>query len=188
MTEKEKILKQGELEALLFLMGEPLSLKRIASFLEVSFNEVKDLLKDFSEALKSESRGLNLLVANDKVQLVTKPIFSSLIKKIIQEDFRQNLTPAALETLTIIAYLGPLPRSLIDYLRGVNSSYILRNLLIRGLIEKTASAKRSNIYYYQITLEFLKHLGLTQIKDLPAYEKYRELFQKFEIENSEIKN
>lgn len=188
MTEKNQLSKQGELEALFFLAGEPISFKKIANFLQISVEESKKLVEIFSDSLKDSERGLVLLINQDEVQLVTKPQFQPLIQKLIQEDFRESLTPAALETLTIIAYLGPMLRSLIDYLRGVNSSYILRNLLMRGLIERKVSAGRVNVYSYQISLEFLKHLGLDKIEDLPEYEKYRDILKKFEIENPEVKN
>ena len=188
MTEKDQLSRQGELEALFFLAGEPISFKKIANFLQISVEESRKLVENFSDSLKDSERGLVLLINQNEVQLVTKPQFQPLIQKLIQEDFRESLTPAALETLTIIAYLGSMPRSLIDYLRGVNSSYILRNLLMRGLIEKKASPSRVNVYLYQISLEFLKHLGLDKIEDLPEYGKYRDILKKFEIENPEVKN
>jgi len=79
----------------------------------------------------------------------------------------------------LIAYLGPISRAQIDYFRGVNSSFILRNLLMRGLIERVSeSADRS--YSYQISFDLLKHLGISKIEDLPDYLKYRELSSNYQ--------
>ena len=85
------------------------------------------------------------------------------------------LTPASLETLAIIAYLGPCNRALIEYVRGVNSTFILRSLMIRGLVERKPDPKRMNTFLYQVSFDFLRHMGLTRQGDLPDYEKYRKL-------------
>ncbi len=173
--------KVRALEALLFYYGEPLSLKKIAKFLSLKENEAQDLAADLKTRLETDrSRGLALLFRGNDVQLGTKPEFQEIGKKLIADEFREELSPASLETLSIIAYLGPIPRSKIDYLRGVNSSFTLRSLLMRGLIDRNLEAEHGNQYYYQTSFDFLKHLGLNEAKNLPEYEKYRNLLQNFE--------
>lgn len=174
--------KIAELEALLFQYGEPIEFKKIAKLLKLNEEEAKDLVDVFGEKLRqSGERGLALLRQEDKVQLVTKPDFQHLNEEFIKEEFREELTPASLEALAIIAYLGPIPRSTIDFIRGVNSSFILRSLLVRGLILREPNRQKRNVYDYRISFDFLKHIGLTKQSELPEYEKYKSLLQRFEI-------
>jgi len=178
-NQNEKI---AALEALLFYYGEPLTIEKISDFLEEKEENVKILIKKLEEELQNnQTSGLQIIYYNNKVELVTKPQFNFLIKKIISDEFKDELTPAALETLAIIAYLGPVTRAQIDYIRGVNSTFILRNLLIRGLIERKLQKDKKNTYEYTITGNFLKHLGVTTVFDLPEYEKYSKILSKFEL-------
>ena len=170
----------AEVEALLFVYGEELEAKKIAKILskieKVSEAEVKEAISELQKKY-SESGGLNLLLsdspAGTKVQLVTKPEFASLMEDFIKDEFKEDLTPASLETLSLIAYLGPVSRAQIDYYRGVNSSFILRNLLIRGLAERYNDPQRANVYLYQASFDLLKYLGVSKIEDLPEYEKFK---------------
>jgi len=176
----DNLKKLAELEALLFVYGEPLPLKKIAKLLKIKESAAGELVKELETSLAGEGRGLTLLKNGDRVQLVTKPEFQTVSETLIKEEFREELTPAALETLSIIAYLGPVPRSTIDYVRGVNSSFILRSLLMRGLVEREVSEEKKNVYEYRVSLEFLKHLGLGSREELPEFEKYRNILTSFE--------
>jgi segregation and condensation protein B len=80
-----------------------------------------------------------------------------------------------LETLAIISYKGPMTRPEIDNIRGVNSSFIIRNLLIRGLIERDLDVKKSNAYVYKISFELLRKLGLEKIEQLPGFQEYNSI-------------
>lgn len=162
------------IEALLFVYGEPIDIEKIADILKIDQVIVKNLIKEFEEKLKADDRGLMLIFSGGQVQLATKPDFTSLLEDFIKEEFKENLTPASLETLSLIAYLGPISRVQIDYHRGVNSSFILRNLLIRGLIERSPDPQKSNIYLYQPSFDLLKYLGISKIEELPEYEKFKE--------------
>lgn len=168
----------GRLEALLFLYGEPMAYKKIAKILEVSENEIKDALGVFSSELASENRGLSLLIDQEKIQLITKPEFGKLLEGIIKEEVNEALTPAALETLAIVAYSSPISRAEIEYIRGVNSTFMLRGLLIRGLIERGPDPKRGNVYLYSPSFELMKFIGISNVKDLPEYQRFNELVKK----------
>jgi len=158
-----------------------LSLKKIAKFLEIKETEVPSLVQYLKEKMDSdEACGLTLLSQDNNVQMATKPDFQSIGKRLVTDEFREELSPASLETLSIVAYLGPIPRSKIDYLRGVNSSFTLRGLLMRGLIDRNPEAEHGNQYYYRASFDFLKHMGLENTEKLPEYEKYRALLQNFE--------
>lgn len=172
--------KIGELEALLFHYGEPLEVKKIAKILKLKENEADNLATSLEDDLKSNvERGLMILRQESRVQLVTKPGLEHINKELIKEEFREELSPASLETLSIVAYLGPVTRATIDFVRGVNSSFILRSLLVRGLIDREPNPERKNVYDYRVSFDFLKHMGLSRVEDLPDYEKYKDIVQKF---------
>ncbi len=186
----------AEVESLLFVYGEELEVKKIAKILskreKVSETEVKEAISELQKKY-SESGGLNLLFSDSpagaKAQLATKPEFASLMEDFIKDEFKEDLTPASLETLSLIAYLGPVSRAQIDYYRGVNSSFILRNLLMRGLVERYNDPHRANIYFYQASFDLLKYLGISKIEDLPEYEKFKQATtNQQQIENTQLSN
>lgn len=166
-------------EALLFAYGEPMELNKIAKLLKTDKEKIKLAVADLEEALKKEDRGLKLIFsgspAGERVQLATKSEFSSLLESFVKEEFREQLSPASLEALALISYLGPLSKAQIDYYRGVNSSFILRSLMIRGLIERFLDSQKSNVYLYQASFDLLKYLGISKIEELPEYQKYRQI-------------
>lgn len=168
------------LEALLFQYGEPIPKKKIATLLSISVEECLRLIAEYSEVLKEEDRGLMLLVDNDVVQLTTKQEFKGVLETVVYDEFKEELTPASIETLSIIAYLGPIPRATIDYIRGVNSSFIVRSLLVRGLIERNQDENRKHAYEYKITFDFLKHLGISRIEDLHEFDVFKDILSRYE--------
>jgi len=161
------------LEALLFLYGDPLEIKKASKFLKAKESRVKEAAESLRQALNVSGRGLSLVINNDNLQLVTRGEFSGMLDELIKTDLHDSLTPAASETLAIIAYGAPISRMEIDFIRGVNSSFILRQLLLRGLIERNVDEKRANAYLYSPTIDFVRHLGISQINDLPDYESLR---------------
>lgn len=165
----------SELEALLFIYGEPIEIKKLAKILGLKEPEIKDGLVSLEEELKKEGRGLMLIQDKDKVQLATKPEFAKLLEDITKQEFTEALTPAALETLSIVIYAGPITRADLEYIRGVNSSFTLRALLMRGLVEREVDPKRANAYIYSVSFDLLRHLGLSKNSDLPEYQKYKSL-------------
>lgn len=177
---------QAKLEALLFVYGEPVKLKVLSEKLEVTKSEIEAALLALRTELQSDTRGLALFSSEDKYSLVTKPELSLVIQKIIKEEFDSELTAASLETLAIVSYLGPCNRAEIDYIRGVNSSFILRNLTIRGLVERKQDPERGNAFIYNVSFDFLKHMGIPSADSLPEHAKYRELVKSFLKKENEI--
>jgi segregation and condensation protein B len=172
--------KLGELEALLFIYGESLTVKKIAAILGVKQDEAESLLSEFRKKLDEAGRGLALLKDEEKVQLVTKPEFNKVLEALVKEELSEDLTSASLEALAIVAYFGPISRSRVEYLRGVNSSFILRSLLLRGLVERFPDPERTNAFLYKSTFDLLKHLGVKGKENLPDYEKFQSLLAAFE--------
>ena len=179
------------IEAILFWKGESVSKKNLQKLLEVdevSKNLLLEINKDTGvaidlaiEDLKStlNDRGLCILQIEDEYTLRTTSSISSLIEKLQVEELNKDLGKATTETLALIIYKGPIKRSEIDNVRGVNSSYILRNLMIRGLIDKEVDPKNSRTNIYKPSFELLSHLGVTNIENLPNYEEVIKELNKF---------
>ena len=165
------------LEALLFIHGEPLAVKKIEKILGLPSGDGASLIQEFDARLKEAARGLTLLSDGEKVQLATKPQFHSIIEDFVKEELREDLTPASLETLAIIAYFGPISRSRIEYQRGVNSAFILRSLLLRGLIDRFPDPKSPQSFLYAPSLDLVKYMGLGKKEELPEFEKFQALFR-----------
>ena len=164
-------------EAVLFVHGEPIKIKELIEILESDEKSVRNALTSLSENMKDETRGLNLIILDDKATLTTKPELQNAVTKIVKEELDSDLSSASLETLAIIAYLGPVSRAEIEYIRGVNSSFILRSLMIRGLVQREHN-KAAN-FLYNITFDFFKHIGINSQDGLPDFEKYRNLIKNF---------
>ena len=143
-------------------------MKRLAGLLKRSEGDVRDALTTLEETL--EKTGIRLLKNGDEVTLGTAPEAGALIEQITKEELSRDLSKAALETLAIILYKGPVMRSEIDYVRGVNSTFILRNLLIRGLVEKIDNPKDQRSFLYKPTFQLLEYMGVARVEDLPEHE------------------
>ena len=167
----------SQLEAVLFWKAEPVSIKKLASLLNTGPESVKEGLKELTEKLKG--RGLTLVQTDDEVMLGTAKEFSPLIEQLTKDELTRDLGKAGLETISIILYQGPISRADIDYIRGVNSQFILRNLLIRGLVERVDNPKDARSFLYQTTLQLLAHLGIAKREDLPEFEKVRSDIEAF---------
>lgn len=139
----------------------------------------KDVEKALNELVEEyRERGIVLIQNEDEWQLVTNPKNKEVVDRLLTNDLPEDITKSALEILAIVAYKGPVSRAAIEYIRGVNSSFILRNLLIRGLVTREENPKDRRSYIYRVSTDLLKHLGLAKLSDFPRYEE----FKKKEIE------
>lgn len=161
------------LESILFSIGEPISIEKLVKTLEKNKEAVKKIINDLENDYQKENRGLRIIKKGEKIQLVSSPKNSQYIERLIKNELQEDLTPASLEALAIVAYRGPITRAEIEEIRGVNCSYILRNLLIRGLIERKGLPEDARAYIYEISFDFLKKLGLSSIEELPEYKKLK---------------
>lgn len=157
----------ANIEALLFVSGEPLEKKRLAALLDTSPEELVTALEELSRALNG--RGLSLVETETEVELRTAPEASSWVGKLRESELSRDLGKASLETLAVIAYKGGATRSEVDWVRGVNSSASLRTLLLRGLIEGREDVQDKRRIRYGLTTEALGHLGLSRVDALPRY-------------------
>lgn len=158
---------EAKIEALLFYKGEPEKRKNLIKMLGMSEEALQTALTKLGTQL--ESRGIRLMQNDQEVELRTAPQASQLIEEIRKQELSRDLGKAGAETLAIVLYNAPVARADIDYIRGVNSSFILRNLMVRGLIERVTNPNDSRSFVYKPTLELLSHLGVTDIESLPDY-------------------
>lgn len=160
-----------KIEAILCYKGEPVLIKELGGILDVSEKEVREGI----DALRAKlsGRGVALVETDGEVMLGTAPELSDLIQKMIKDERAADLSKASVETLAIVLYQGPVGKQDIDFIRGVNSGYILRSLSIRGLVERIENPKDRRGFLYKPTLELLSNLGVSKIDDLPEWEKVR---------------
>jgi len=169
-----------KIEAILFFKAEPVSIKKLAQILDTNEEDLNQGLSILED--KILGRGVKLLYKDDKVMLTTVPEAGNLIEGLIKEELSKDLGKAGLETLSIILYRGPIKRSGIDYIRGVSSTFILRNLLIRGLVERVLNPDDQRSFLYKPTFELLSYLGISKVEDLPEYEAVNSEVKKFELQ------
>ncbi len=156
------------LEAVLFFKTEPISIKKLAEALEAPEPTVAMGLKELADRLKG--RGIVLMEKDNDVMLGTIPEAGGIIEKLKREEITKEIGKAGLETLSIVLYKGPISRSRIDHIRGVNSAFILRNLLVRGLVERVSDPGHARGFLYRATFDLLSYLGILKPEELPEYE------------------
>lgn len=172
------------IEAILFWRGNPLSISALSKITGASKEAVADALKQVKIDLAP--RGIVLIEHDGEYTLGTNPDSAKLIEAARTEELSKDLGKAGLETLAIVLYQGPIRRSDIDYIRGVNSNFILRNLLIRGLIERKPDPKDSRASVYSASIELLRFLGLSHISNLKDYEAIQSTISQYkEAENED---
>lgn len=176
-----------QLESILFLKGEPASINWLAKTLDKKEEEIIVSLELLSKRL--ENRGVRLIRNGDNAVLATAPESAEILKSIVQSELDSELSKASLETLSIIIYKNTASRAEIDYIRGVNSSFILRNLLVRGLIERETKRGEDRSYVYKPSLSLLEYLGVKSLEELPDYASVSAKLKEFlTAEKKEIGN
>ena len=180
------MLKQ-KIESLLFISTKPLSIKDLMKLTAAREESVEKAVEELKEKYNREDSGLRILenqkVRQKEYQMTTSPDVKEVVEKFLKEEVTGELTRASLETLTIIAYRGPMTKPEIEQIRGINCSQILRNLLIKGLIGVEEKNKEP---YYSISFDFLKYLGVDDVTQLPDYDKLHQHESLEEYLESEI--
>lgn len=179
MAHKFMNIKQN-IESILLFKGQPVSHKELVTLLEVPLEDIKKTIEELSK--EYQERGMSIVYNDFECELVTPTSSAELISKLQKQEHENELSNASLETLSIILYMGPIARSMIDFIRGVNSQFTLRNLLVRGLIQKDPSSKTP---LYMVTLDTIKFLGLNKLDELPNLKEIKQELAHFIKENSE---
>jgi segregation and condensation protein B len=161
---------ESKIESLLFISGRPMSDRELADLAETEVKDIAAAGEKLMAEYKERNNGVQIVKNGSSWQMVTSPDNAALIQKFIKDETTGELTRPSLETLTIIAYRGPIAKTDLDRIRGINCSLILRNLLIRGLVDVRDDRKKDESYY-TVTFDFLRFLGLNEVKELPDYDK-----------------
>lgn len=171
--EFEQVSNKGKyksaVESLLFVCGEPISLKEVARILDIAEDQAEMVIESLKEDYNNSDRGIKLISLNNCYQLVTKPENSDYIQKLLKKNVRQTLSQASLESLAIIAYRQPVTRIEIDEIRGVKSESAVQKLIERNLIKEVGRLDvPGRPKQFATTDEFLRQFNLHDIKQLPA--------------------
>lgn len=156
-------------EALLFALGRPLTRKELIEKLGMSDEELELAIHE----LTASERGVVCVDDGRMVELRVSASASKIVEDVRKEELSRGIGRAGLETLSAVLYRGPLTRSEIDFIRGVNSSQILRTLLVRGLVRRVTNPKDERSFLYEPTTELLSQLGVTNVDKLPEFTEVR---------------
>lgn len=162
--------RASQLESLLLVAGKPMSMVSLSKLLACSKDELADSFKILEDRYNKSGSGIHVMLNDDKAQLTTNPENKKLIAEFIRDETTGELTKPSLETLTIIAYRQPISKEELEQIRGVNCSLIIRNLMIRGLIE-THEGRGGLATMYAVTMDFLRFLGVNKVEELPDFER-----------------
>ena len=169
-TAQERLSLSSLVESLLFVADEPVSVERLATILQVPPEDAEILIKELASEYEQQ-RGLRLQFKGQRVQMVTAPEATEAVRLFLGLELESKLSPAALETLAIIAYRQPVTRAQIESVRGVNSDSVLRTLVNRGLVEDLGRLEQAGRpIVYGTSFEFLQQFGLSSLEQLPQLE------------------
>jgi segregation and condensation protein B len=169
---------ERNIEAVLFYKAEPVKKTELAKLFSVSSEEVESTLKALDASLTG--RGIQLVLTDTEAELVVSSTVSEIIKQLRKDELSADIGKAGAEALAIILYKGPLTRAEIDHIRGVNSTFILRNLLIRGLVERRSHHSDARSFLYAITPSLLNHLGIRNRESMPEFAEMMNALEEFE--------
>lgn len=163
---------EGIIEGLLYVQGDlGLTIKQIEDILEISEEEAKRLVLSLKNYYEENNRGLRINYLGNTIKLTTKEEHQEYYQKLLEDEKNHNLSQSALEVLAIIAYNEPITRGDLENMRGVDSTYVLRRLLAKGLIKECGKSDLpGRPILYKTTDDFLDYFGLASINDLPSIE------------------
>ena len=152
-----------KIEGVLFYKAAPVKKSALAKLLNCSDQALAEALTVLKERLSDSQK---LVISDTEVELALSADLDDLLDELRKDELKRDIGKAGAETLAIVLYRGPISRSEIDYIRGVNSSYILRNLEVRGLIERS---NRGRQLEFRATTDLLRHLGIGEKTELEDY-------------------
>ena len=163
---------KGIIEGLLYVQGDlGLTIEQVSDILEIDSEEAKKLILELKQDYIDNDRGLRINYLGNSFKLTTKEEHKEYFKKLLENPRNNVLSNSALETLAIIAYNEPITRIEIDEIRGVDSVYVVRRLLAKGLIKECGRKDvPGHPILYKTTDEFLDYFGLASKEDLPKIE------------------
>lgn len=162
------------IEAILFAAGRPVSEKELVLSLEISEEDIENIIANMQEEYREQARGIEIIKIDHSYQLCTKKDLHDFIYPVLDKRNKPNLSNAALETLAIIAYNPKITRAEIEAIRGVSADACVYKLLEYGLIAEAGKIDLpGKPMSYQTTAEFLRMFGYTSLEELPELPRYK---------------
>lgn len=168
----------AQLEALLFSEGGAISRKKLCQLLQLEPTALDAAIAELAE--RREGSGMAVIATAQDVALAVSPSAAPIVQAAFERELGKEIGDAGLEVLSIVLYRGPSTRAQIDYIRGVNTSWTIRTLAARGLLERVPNPTDAREYLYQPTVELFAHLGVTSAQELPDYAKIASELAAFE--------
>lgn len=159
---------KSKIESILFVASKPLAVKKIAAALKISEKETLAALENLRAKHNHAESGITVLKNGDEWQMAASSDNKDVSENFLKAEVSGELTRPQLETLTVVSYCGPITKPELEQIRGVNCSLILRNLMLRGLIKENEDSG-ALLPSYQVTMDYLRHLGLNSLTELPNY-------------------
>ena len=159
---------KSKIESILFVAAKPLSIKKIMAVLKSNEKEVSADLLELQAKYNQDDSGVKILQNGDEWQMVASAENKEVSENFLKSEVSGELTRPQLETLTVVSYCGPITKPELEQIRGVNCSLILRNLMLRGLVKENEDGA-SLLPAYEVTMDYLRHLGLNSLEELPNY-------------------
>ena len=160
------------IEGLLFAAGDSVEIDRIADIIEMDKKTTKEIISKMMDDYNIEKRGIKIIQLGSSYQMCTKPEYFDYIQRLAEPKRMQNLSNAAMEVLSIIAYRQPVTRAMIESIRGVSCDAIINRLIERNLIEETGRLDvPGRPMIFGTTEEFLRSFGVADLTELPDYDK-----------------
>lgn len=159
---------QAALEAILFASGEPVTLERLATALELDSETTQRLMEDLAQDYRTRAGGLTILRLDDSYQMCTKQDFAAYIRRAMEMRRNTPLSQAAMEVLAIVAYNQPVTRAVMEQVRGVDCGAVLQGLQQKGLVEEKGRLELpGRPLLYGTTVHFLRCFGVSSLNELP---------------------
>lgn len=158
----------AKLESILFVASKPLSIKKISAVFNADESEVASAIEELRLKYNNPGSGIIILQNGSEVQMVSNPDNREIAENFMKSEVSGELTRPQLETLTVVSYCGPITKPELEQIRGVNCGLILRNLMMRGLV-KEAESELNLLPVYEVTMDYLRHLGINSLTELPDY-------------------
>lgn len=161
---------QAVIEAVLFAAGDSVELERLADIVDVDKKSLREILRKMMDEYTYERRGLHIIRMDDSYQLCTRGEFSDYVSRLAEPPRMSNLSNAALEVLSIVAYKQPVTKTSIEHIRGVNCDYIINRLIERNFIEEKGRLDAPGRPILLGTTEhFLRIFGISDLTELPEF-------------------
>ncbi len=162
---------QAIIESVLFASGDAVELEKLADIVDVDKRSLREILKKMMDDYNYGRRGIHIVRMEDSYQMCTRGEYFEYVSRLAEPPRKQNLSNAALEVLSIVAYKQPVTRTSIEHIRGVNCDYIVNRLIERNFIEEKGRLDApGRPILFGTTQHFLRSFGIATLADLPEFD------------------